>query len=159
MKQIVLIRHAEAENSYLGGSDFDRDLTTEGITHAIQLGRELNTEGLEVDKLIFSTAQRTKETTRYISELLNLSEEKLEEAPSIYNASVGQLYEMIQGLDNTMNSVVLVGHNPAISYLAEYLTEEFYSFVPASAVAIELDVEEWNHIVKGFGTIKFTKRM
>jgi phosphohistidine phosphatase len=45
-----------------------------------------------------------------------------------------------------------VGHNPEISYLAEYLTEaEIGVMQPAGMAAIKLKIDSWKNLEKGIG--------
>ena len=61
-KQLLLLRHAQAENIDALKIDADRPLTKTGGKNAFNLGMYLQKEIDQIDKVICSPAKRTKQT-------------------------------------------------------------------------------------------------
>lgn len=87
---------------------------------------------------VVSTAKRARTTWDLVStELGDLPETRHDD--NAYAASVGELLAIVRGLDEELETVVLVGHNPELEDLAETLTGD-WTALPTSALAvIELD--------------------
>ncbi|AZQ61452.1 histidine phosphatase family protein [Flammeovirga pectinis] len=152
MKTLLLIRHAEAENAYFGVDDKQRDLTQEGFSQALHLGKKIN-EGNYIPEIIFySDAVRTTETTKLILEQIDVPEEATFVEPSFYEANVGRLLDFINQRSDEADTIALVGHNPAISFLAEYLTgEDTGNLLPAKCLVISFDLDSWALISQATG--------
>lgn len=160
MKYLYLIRHGEAEISYSGISDFSRELTQKGVIESTRLGNNLKNRKVKIDGMFFSTAYRAESTAKLIMERTEVPSEKAHESPSIYNSTVGMLYEMVCSFDNKLNTVAVVGHNPTLTYFLEYITgESDVHFNTAGCAVIEFDVEFWMEVVQGIGYLKYTENM
>ena len=123
-KRILILRHAKAlslasDNFF---KDKDRSLSKKGREDASTIGRMLSKENLGINILISSDAARTKETSEIIEHSLNIS--TTEYTDKLYNASLTDMRNMISKLNDTINTIMIVGHNPTISFLVEYLTGE-----------------------------------
>lgn len=150
-KKLYLIRHSYAETP---GSkrDFERNLTLEGQSTARALGRHLSKEHFNPGKILCSPATRTTETAENVVEELGVSESIIDYSESIYNASVRELLTLITSLEESDQEVALVGHNPAVSYFGEYLTNEgIGGMEPCSMVTIRLEDVKWNEVSQGDG--------
>ena len=149
LKKLYLLRHAEAENNSASGKDFDRKLSSIGqnnILNAVPIYRKT----LTVDAVFCSAASRTKETWK----LLNLNLGTCSFHSELYGASSDELIHFIQGIPNVFSRVLLIGHNPGLSDLASYLTDEFYSLKTGQLLKIELEALDWKMISRGIGIEK-----
>lgn len=147
-KYLYLLRHSYAQSP--GGiKDIERVLTMEGHATARSLGRKLASEGFEVDEMVCSPAQRTRETAIDVMEELKLNEQILKVVDVVYDASVREMLSTINSLDPSMEKVLIIGHNPAISFIGEYITGEPIGAVePCGLVSITTSLE-WAAISKG----------
>jgi len=151
-KKLYLIRHSYAENPGTK-RDFERQLTLEGQSKVRALGRHLLKESFLPGKILCSPAVRTTETVQNLVEELAINERIVEFKDTIYNASVRELLALINSLDESEQVIVIVGHNPAVSYLGEYLTSEGISGMePCSMVSIKLENVKWEEVSQGDGT-------
>lgn len=150
MKAIYLIRHAESAWNN-ASSDFERVLTTKG-----NLDAQLMSNGMDFtpDTIITSSAKRTTATAIIFANALNYSLNKIDYEISIYEAPLQNLIDKINQIDSQHQTAVLVGHNPGITQLANYLANESLSPVqPCTVIKIELEIDRWNEIIKGIGSI------
>lgn len=147
MKYITLIRHAKSDWSNTGESDFDRDLNARGRRVAPKMGRKLNELNLRPNKIYSSTAKRARETSNLLVEQLDYSLGEVNYVDELYEASIRTLLDFINKLDDQFHDVTIVGHNPSISYLTEYLTGEPVDNIPtAGVVRLSFKFDEWKLI-------------
>ena len=152
MKTIYLIRHAKSDWNHIGLTDFDRPLNARGKKDAPMMGQKLKELHVEPDIIISSPAARAKNTIQVIGNQLNYSPDNIVYDNSIYHSSVENLIEVLNVIDNAQSTVILVGHNPGITFLSNYLTNDYLdNIVTCGIVKIEIDINDWNHIVEGIG--------
>ncbi|MBC7759767.1 MAG: histidine phosphatase family protein [Phormidesmis sp. FL-bin-119] len=156
-KHLVLMRHAKSDWSVTGQKDFDRELNPRGNRDAPRMGGRLTQEkGLKPDLVIASPAIRTSNTAKYVCEQLKFPEEKIVFDEEIYEGSVRSLLKVVNSLDDSCNTVLLVGHNPGISYLAEYITKQEIGELPTSGiVSIHFEFDSWSLISEGTGKLEW----
>lgn len=145
-KDLFLVRHAQAEEADFGVKDFDRLLTPDGEIMASKIGKVLSDLVHNPDAILSSSSMRTKQTTALLTEQLQFNPVQIEVLDDLYEASTRILLRVINELGAGLNKVVIVGHNPSISYLAEYVTgAEIGNVAPAGFVHLNYD-GEWNEI-------------
>ena len=150
MKQLLLLRHGES--SFSKGRDFERQLTSLGRQKLIRLGENIKNLEFSVDLMYCSTAHRTLETAKLIENYMLIKE-------SVYTKEIydGDLHKMIELLEKTSNSVdscLVIGHNPVISFLLSHITLESYlGLDPGMLAVVELQLDDWMMIGKGTGSL------
>lgn len=146
MKKLTLLRHAKSERNSPSGSDFDRSLNQRGRADSKRMGQEIRDLGLKFDLVLASPARRVIETVEEVGGLSPQYDDQ------IYDASTGQLLEIVRSVDNSVESLMLVGHNPGFELLAARLTDNAVDGVPtASLVEIDLPVDHWRDVDEGSG--------
>jgi len=157
MKTLYLVRHAKAVSRNLGLPDFERALVPRGESDARNLAAKLKTEGVAVDLMISSPANRALLTAHIFADVLGYPVQKIMLKDQIYEASgVRALLRLIRGIDETYASVMLFGHNPAFDDFAHYLVSGFSETIPTcGVVAIEFHKQYWRNVAKGKGALKF----
>ena len=153
MKRLILLRHAKSERDSPSGRDFDRSLNNRGRADAKRMGEEIRSLGLNFDLVLASPAQRVVETVEGVGGLSQKSDER------IYDASTGQLLDIVRSVDDQVDSLMLVGHNPGFERLAATLTNNEVDDVPTAAlVEIEHPVDHWRDVGPGSGRlVRFIK--
>lgn len=154
-KTLLLIRHAKSDWSVSGQKDFDRALNARGIMDAPRMGSKLHELGIKPDLVISSPARRTTSTAEYICEQIQYPIEKIDFQEDIYEASVRTLLKVVNGLHDKENIVILIGHNPGFSYLAEYLTGTVIGDVPTCGIVeLEFNFDSWKLVSQNTATLK-----
>lgn len=149
MKHLILIRHAETAEKVTGHTDKDRELTTAGMRQAASVGQFLKNHSTPIDIIISSGALRAMTTSQLISEQINSAIDIVDIDDNLYQASVGTLFEIIRNGDEHHN-VAIVGHNPTLSYFAEFLTDSaLEEMQPATAIILRLSIGSWKELAKG----------
>lgn len=136
MRELILLRHAHAEPPAPGQEDFDRPLSLQGQAEAEAAGRWLLEHGYVPDRVVCSTARRTRETTEQALAALGYVEVRFEQR--IYDATPGMLMQVIDE-HHDIPRVMLVGHNPGLEQLAALLSSGQsgdFRGMPAGGVAV-----------------------
>ena len=156
MKTIYLIRHAKSDWTVSNLSDFDRPLNNRGKRDAPFMGKQLNELGIYPDYIVASPAKRAKETTKLICTEINYPFNKVEFIDSVYHSSVKNLTQVLNGLSNNNKIVFLVGHNPGLTELSDYLTDDYLDNISTCGIVkIELEINDWKEIIQGIGIKRF----
>jgi phosphohistidine phosphatase len=156
VKTLIFMRHAKSDWSIGGQKDFDRTLNNRGLGDAPRMGRRLLELGVKPDLVLSSPAVRAKTTAEYVSEQLGYNIDTIIYDDEIYEASVRSLLAVVNKIEDNVHSVVIFGHNPTHTYLAEYLTKEAIGNIPtAGAVCIEFELDSWKLVSEATGKMKW----
>jgi phosphohistidine phosphatase len=144
MKTLYLVRHAKSSWKYPNLDDFERPLNKRGRKSAPFMGTILNKLKVLPDLILSSPANRAAMTARIIADKIGYPLEKIHYSESIYEFSANALIDVIRQLDDVVNKVMLVGHNPALTDLANYFGDKPISNIPTSGVfCADLDIPSW----------------
>ena len=142
-KTLTIIRHAKS--SWSGdGADYDRVLNERGRSDADLVGHYLHKQKVQFDALFCSSAARAVETLQRLNASLKISENKILVDDDLYLASLQKLVDYINSIDNRHNQVALIGHNPGLTELCQFLTEDSIQNLPTcTAYSISLPIDDW----------------
>lgn len=147
---LYLVRHAKSDWSVPGQSDFDRGLNKRGLFDAPMMGKILKELHVNPDLIISSPALRARTTAEYIAEQLGYSLEKIKYDDEIYEASPRTLLRLVNNMDDKFKNVMLFGHNPTFTYLAEFLSKEQIDNIPTSGVVkLHFEYDSWSMVTEG----------
>jgi len=152
MKKLLLIRHAKATHE-TGYKDFERPLTPTGLQDAAIMAGRLQEHALIPQAIVSSPALRTISTAHVFTQHLAVSD--AEEIERIYDASVSSLFNVVNELNDASDFTALVGHNPGISELLQYLTDQIEEMATCAVALIEFNVSSWNSIAAGTGKLAY----
>jgi len=156
MKRLLICRHAKSSWKDPELRDFDRPLNKRGQGDAPEMGRRLADQGLAPDLIRSSSAIRAMETARHYADKTNYPLERIQFNPNQYAASVALLLSLIQEVGPEVATLMLVGHNPETTMLANYLSGLKIDNIPTSGiVALAFTVDSWQDIRPGDGTLLF----
>jgi phosphohistidine phosphatase len=157
--RLVVVRHAKAEPQ--ARSDFDRVLTERGRADAAAAGRWLAGHGVVADGAIVSAAARTRETWSLLVEAAGWTiEPDVEQA--LYAADEDAALDLIALTDESVGTLVVVGHNPTMGMLAQLvddgegppeLAERLMQGYPTSAVTVFDVAVPWARVGRGCGRL------
>jgi phosphohistidine phosphatase len=156
MKTLYLVRHAKSSWKYPNLDDFERPLNKRGRKSAPFMGKILKKRNVAPDLILSSPANRASMTARIIAAKINYPLEKIRYSENIYEFSVNALIEVVSHMDDVINKAMLVGHNPALTELANYIGDQPISNIPTSGVfCAELDIPSWAGISDRCGRLIF----
>ena len=154
-RYLYLLRHAQSIEKQPGDSDKERDLTSVGVREALLIGNYLLKEKTVFDQVLASTAKRADATARLIADAMKSGAEQITNQEALYDASTRTLFQFIQHLEDAYHSVLCVGHNPSISYLAESFTRAEIGDMPSGGLAIiKFNVNSWKEVSQGNGELQ-----
>jgi len=156
MKTIFINRHAKSSWDHPDLSDFDRPLNKRGLKDAPEMGKRLSDKNEGIQLFISSPANRAISTARLMAGEIGYPQDKIQELQDIYHASARTLLDIVNRIQDDYNRVILFGHNPGFTDLAENLTGEYLGNVPTCGICkIEFQVESWNEVGFENGILKY----
>jgi len=119
------------------------------------MGELLQERGINPDVLVSSPAVRAITTAKIIAKELGYSNNNILEIAAIYEASPQTLLDRVIGETKPkFDSLMMFGHNPGFTMLAELLTNEHLGNVPTcGVVTIRCEVDSWKEISYNSGIL------
>ncbi|MCL2790963.1 MAG: histidine phosphatase family protein [Desulfobulbus sp.] len=154
--RLFICRHAKSSwrNASLG--DFDRPLNNRGERDAPAMGYRLARQGIRPDLIMTSPAARALATALHYAHQLGIPPEQVRRNPAQYTASVPGLISLIRTVDSSVATLMLVGHNPESTGLANELGGLHLDNIPTSGiVALAFPQCTWADLRAGCGTLLF----
>jgi len=148
MKTLLLLRHAKSSWKDESLPDHDRPLNKRGQRDAPRIGEVLHEEGFQPDLVLCSSAVRARETARLALEAADFNG-KVEYREDLYAFEPGAYLHALARLDDSVDQVLIVGHNPAMEELLNGLAGEHQAMPTATLAHLELPIERWDEISFG----------
>ncbi|MHC5201615.1 SixA phosphatase family protein [Myroides sp. LJL119] len=154
MKKLVLIRHAKSSWDTVM-KDSERPLSRRGIKDAHLVSTAL-IEHLPDKYIIWSSiAKRAKETAVIFGQNMDMNLDCIILKPEIYTFEYKTLLEAIKKCENRHDSLILFGHNNAITKFVNKFGNLFYNNIPTCGVVIlNFNQDKWEDIE--YGNIELT---
>ncbi|MCX3263250.1 SixA phosphatase family protein [Pedobacter agri] len=153
-KQLLLVRHGKSDWGNLDLKDFDRPLNKRGKENAPEMAERLVQRGFKFDLIVSSPAKRAKSTAKFFAEAYQVNDIQYEE--SIYEANTTALLKVINGLDDSSDTVIMFGHNPGFTDLANELSDaDIYNIPTAGMVLMSFPFDSWKMVSRGTGELVF----
>lgn len=158
MKSLYLVRHGRAAGETPGGNDMDRDLTRSGREAVKATAAFLAEQQIIPDVIICSPARRARRSATILAKGLGVKKKAIREVEAVYSGSDADnpLWSVLRGLGDDAETVVLVGHNPYLSDLANRLYRSFEGEIPpAGVIGFDIRNRNWEKVGPGRGTMRF----
>lgn len=135
--------------------DWERPLNARGEKNAPLMARQLAERVVKPDAIVSSHAVRAMMTAKVYAQALGFAEEAIEIDRAAYGAGVDELLDIIRDFDNRQTAMMLVGHNPGLTDLANYLCDALVTddLPTCGIVVISLPVEHWQAVTASEGTL------
>jgi phosphohistidine phosphatase len=118
VRHLYLLRHAKSSWDDPSLDDHERPLAARGLRAVQVLAEHLERSGIHPTQVLCSTARRTRETLEGVGP----DGERLIE-PELYGATAVDLIERLHQVPADAESVMVIGHNPAMQTLVLRLTD------------------------------------
>jgi phosphohistidine phosphatase len=122
VKRLFLLRHAKSSWEDTSLDDHDRPLAPRGRRAAALIAEHVRRNRIGPALVLCSSAKRTRETLERVRSALGAAEVLVER--ELYGASSEDLLQRLREVPDEVESVMLVGHQPAIQELALRLAAE-----------------------------------
>jgi phosphohistidine phosphatase len=150
LKRITLLRHAKAESGEATTPDRERQLNERGRHDVPVMGKALRRLGVRPSLVLTSPAKRALETALLICRELDYPREFLQREHDLYLATAGEIIKVIARQDNSFNDILVCGHNPGLTDLANHLAGSGIDNVPTCGlVIIEAPIRDWQDLEHG----------
>ena len=155
-KKLYLVRHAKSSWENLSVRDFDRPLNDRGIRDAPRMGKRFKEREITLDLMLSSPALRALATCHAIASVLEYTPERIKTDQRLYHASEEELYTIIQQTDDKHHLLMVFGHNPGFTLLANSLLNEHLMNIPTCGiVGCTLSIDTWKALKPGCGRMDF----
>jgi phosphohistidine phosphatase len=149
-RTLLLLRHAKSDYPQ-GVADHERPLAPRGEREAGLAGDWLRAHAPAVDAVLCSTATRTRQTLAR-----TLIDAPVNFVDRLYDATPGAVIEEINRVEPDVETLLVIGHEPAMSSVALGLAtadgsnttaaERISTKFPTSAIAVLRTGEPWDQL-------------
>jgi len=147
MKTLYLVRHAKSSWENDGLTDEQRPLMSKGIKKTKLIVDFLVKRETRIDLIMSSQAVRAYETAKIIAKELKYPVDKIRIERKIYEGLYDRILDVIYGTGNETGSLMIVGHNPTISSVANLFLHPGIEDMPTSAVVcLSFNTGQWENI-------------
>jgi phosphohistidine phosphatase len=154
-RTLLVLRHAKAAGEP-GVNDMERPLTGAGRRDASAAGRWLLDRGITPDRVLCSTARRTRETWELLQAALGAAapgSDAVSFEQRLYDAGAHDLLDLVNEQPGDAHTLLTVGHNPASGQLVAWLAGRSGIAFPACALAVVRLGESWAAAAPGGGEL------
>jgi len=135
MKKIHLLRHAKSDWDNKALADIDRPLDERGVRTAIFMASILNNAGCPFVNVFCSPAVRAQSTVELISEHLLEIDFQWQVDNDLYTFNSSRLHEWFRQLDEATSECLIIGHNPALTFFCNQLSNSSIKNIPTCGYA------------------------
>lgn len=146
MVSLYILRHAKSDWKIVSGGDHARPLNSRGRRSAAEIGRFLRLIDEVPDRVLVSTATRTRETLQLAQEVGEWDVPTLP-LDALYEASPTRVMDVIRQHGQTASRLLVIGHQPTAADLTAMLIGGgTVQMVTAALVRIDLPYEGWTEL-------------
>lgn len=142
------MRHAKAEKDSHSDNDFNRRLKAKGIIAAQFISKTIADMKIKPDLIVTSPVVRTLSTAQILSEHFGL-QQKILTKNYLYNRlyTFNEIVDDIIAFQNESDTVIIIGHNPEISYLLNEIDSNSNDVLAtSSAVVFDFETTNWSEL-------------
>lgn len=166
MRRVLLLRHAKSSWGSADLDDMARPLAPRGRKAAPLIGRHISGQSLVPDLVLCSTAVRARQTLELVIAEWDRAagdDAQVDMRAALYLATVGEMLSAIRRLDDDIECVMIIGHNPGMAILAdelaskgdpEHLQAMATKFPTAALAVLDFETSSWEAIAPGTGRLR-----
>ena len=147
VKTLYIVRHGKALQDYRSIHDYDRTLIEKGIVNNISVAKLLHSQYGTPELIISSHAARALHTAHIFAREMGYPHDQVEVNENLYLDGETEVCDILESLPDELESIMIVGHNPDMTYIANlYAGQSIYSIPTSGVVAIRFEAERWKEI-------------
>jgi phosphohistidine phosphatase len=143
MKTLLLLRHAKSSWKDSDIDDHERPLNKRGKRDAPRIGRLLREESLLPDLILASSAKRCRKTAEHVIHASGYRGE-VRITGDLYEARADKLRQVVGSVSDTVERLLVIGHNPGLEEFLESLVATYTPLTTAALAHLTLPGERWN---------------
>lgn len=156
MKTLYIVRHAKSSWDNIELSDHDRPVAPVGIKKTKRIISFLQDKNIKPELLISSSALRAYETASMIAEGIGYDVDKIVKSKALYHAGEDEIFDELLSVDDNINSVMLFGHNPTLTYFVDhFITPGIVNLPTTGTVSIDFMTDSWEEIANSKFNVNF----
>lgn len=149
MKKLHLIRHAKSSHNSRY-ADIDRPLNQRGLQACEIMAAQIAKAGCPLDPIFCSPAVRAQSTIEQISQALPERQISWQVDNALYTFEAQDLLAWCQALEDAVNEVVMVGHNPAMTDFVSKISDRTIDNLPTCGyVQLLFKNDSWQNLSTG----------
>jgi len=146
MKRVFIIRHGKSSWENPAWKDIERPLLKKGIKRTQRIARFLKAQGITPGLIITSPAKRARQTAQILSEHWQ-PPVPLQVEDKLYFGESEDIDTLLYGLDNSIDTVFIVGHNPDLTdWVNQYKSEPIWNLPTSGTFGIAFHTARWEDI-------------
>jgi phosphohistidine phosphatase len=150
MKRLYIVRHGKSTWDLEGIKDIDRPLKERGINDAHKMADFLDQNLDKPELIISSNAIRALHSAVIFHRVLGLPASTLTIDPDLYHADTGEILDVIYPVDDTIDRLMIFGHNPGFTDFVNYLSNLNLMNLPTTGlVTLDFEIDSWTEISRG----------
>lgn len=145
MKTLLLMRHGKSSWKDESLADHERPLKKRGRKDSKRIAKAILANKLMPDLIFSSSAVRARETVDHVVKTLDY-QGKVFYSDELYMGEPQDFIEMLKTLNNDINTVLIVGHNPGLEAYLQIIDGDVESLPTAGLGYLVLVLEDWKEI-------------
>ena len=145
MKRLTIIRHAKSSWKDTSLPNVLRPLNKRGKRDAPVMDERLARREIEPDAFICSPAARALATAEIIAQAISYPSDEIVVDDRMHGAGLFDLLEIVQGLDDSVDCALLLGHNPGLSELVDYFSPHLMGISPRPGSSCSYSAQTTGH--------------
>lgn len=149
MKRLILVRHGKSSWKY-DVADDKRPLKKRGFRDGNLIADAFKRFGTGQLKIWSSPAVRALETAKIFQEKLEVGERDFEIISNLYTFHPESLFQQIQTCNDSIEQLMVFGHNPAMTGLVNQLGDKKFDNIPTTGLTvIDFETNSWKDLKEG----------
>ncbi len=145
MRTLFVMRHCKSRWDQSSVQDIDRKLSARGKRDAQDIGGQLAMDVPTPDLIITSTARRARATAKRVAKAWGYKEKTTQE-PRLYDTTRQGCVGVLRALDDSVESVMIVGHNPCLEEIVFFLGDRAVQMATGTVARIDLPIDSWQEL-------------
>jgi phosphohistidine phosphatase len=146
-KHLFIVRHGSSPGSHNGIYDIDRTLNDQGIIDSLVMSMRLSNKENLPDKILSSPAIRALHSAAIFARTFKYLVNDITINDEIYLADKNIMLNIIKETDNKVQSLMIFGHNPTFTDLANhFLKDKINNMPPSGIIGLKFELESWSNI-------------
>ncbi len=145
MKTLLIVRHGKSSWKDKSLQDKERPLKKRGKKESKFVGEMLVENELVPQLILTSDAVRATETARIIAKTAG-NKEAVKLVPAFYMAEPQAYIDTLNTLPDTVERVMIVGHNPGLEALLQFIDGKIESLPTGSMAYLAVNIKTWSEL-------------
>jgi len=148
MKTLFLLRHGKSSWEDGTLSDHERPLNKRGIKNAKKMAQRYLAQEQALPRLVSSSANRALTTAQLFAAALGHPQQDIHIESDAYTFNAGSVIKVIKKFDNSHHVILLVGHNPGFTEIANRFNDQYpIANVPTCGLLkFDCQIEDWQQL-------------